>query len=142
MFCKTERCGMNERAAKEWLKKAWHNLSGARLFYEANHYTDVTAIELHYAVEKVLKSLIAYQNSKIPKTHELVDISLLVRKYIDLGEEKYLLDQISSYHIEESYPQYDRKLPPREEIKEVLEFTEKLFDQVCVVLEINKDELM
>lgn len=28
---------MNEQAAKEWLKKAWHNLSGAKIFYEVNH---------------------------------------------------------------------------------------------------------
>lgn len=34
---------MNEQSAKEWLIKAWHNLSGAKLFYEANHYSDVTA---------------------------------------------------------------------------------------------------
>ncbi|MBN2825772.1 MAG: HEPN domain-containing protein [Campylobacterales bacterium] len=132
---------MNEKAAREWLAKAWHNLSGARLFYEANHYTDVTAVELHYAVEKILKSLLAYQNAKIPKTHELVDISLLVREYIELKKEKYLLDQISSYHIEESYPQFARKLPPNEEIKEVLDFKEQLFNKVCDILEIDKEEL-
>jgi len=33
---------MNKTSAQEWLKKAWHNLSGAKLFYDANHYTDVT----------------------------------------------------------------------------------------------------
>ena len=58
---------MNEQATKEWLKKAWHNLSGARLFYDANHYTDVTAVELHYSVEKILKSFLAYENKKYQK---------------------------------------------------------------------------
>ena len=43
---------MNEQSAKEWLVKSWHNLSGAKLFYNANHYTDVTAVELHYSCEK------------------------------------------------------------------------------------------
>ena len=33
---------MNEQAAKEWLKKAWHHLSGAKILYSVNHYTDVT----------------------------------------------------------------------------------------------------
>ena len=28
---------MNKMVAKEWLKKAWHNLSGARIFYNLNH---------------------------------------------------------------------------------------------------------
>jgi len=65
---------MNEQAAREWLTKAWHNLSGAKIFYDANHYTDVTAVELHYAVEKMLKSFLAYENKKIPKIHDLLDI--------------------------------------------------------------------
>jgi len=132
---------MNEQAAKEWLKKAWHNLSGAKIFYTVNHYTDVTAVELHYAVEKILKSLIAYENNKIPKTHQLVDISLLIDNYINLEENKFLLDQISNYHIEESYPQYERELPSRKEIEEVLNFTIELFEKVCNILKIDKEEL-
>jgi hypothetical protein len=32
-------------------------------------------------------------------------------------------------------------LPPRDEIKEVLDFTEQLFDKVCSILEIDKKEL-
>jgi len=32
-------------------------------------------------------------------------------------------------------------LPPREEIKEVLDFTEKLFDKVCTVLDAERSEL-
>ena len=85
---------MNEQSAKEWLIKAWHNLSGAKIFYEVNHYEDIA-----------------------------------------------LLDQVSEYHIEKSYPAFDRKLPPREEIKEVLDFTEELFDKVCNVLDIETAEV-
>ena len=133
---------MNEQAAKEWLKKAWHNLSGARLFYDANHYADATAVELHYAVEKILKSFLAYENKKIPKTHELIDIYLLVKEHIDLDNKKEILDQITAYHIEESYPAFDRQLPPKEEIKEALIFSEELFGKVCGILEIDKKEVM
>ena len=133
---------MNEQAAKEWLKKAWHNLSGARLFYDANHYADVTAVELHYAVEKILKSFLAYENKKIPKTHELIDIYLLVKEHIDLDNKKEILDQITVYHLEESYPAFDRQLPPKEEIKEALIFSEELFEKVCKILDIDKKEVM
>ena len=42
--------GMNKASAKEWLEKAWHNLSGAKVLYDANHYSDIVAVELHYAV--------------------------------------------------------------------------------------------
>ncbi len=132
---------MNKVSAKEWLTKAWHNLSGAKLFYEADHYSDVTAVELHYAVEKSLKSFLAYNNKKIPKTHDLVDISVLIKKYIDLENERVFLDQITEYHIEESYPAFDRALPPRDEIKEVLDFVEDLFGRVCTKLDIDPKEL-
>jgi len=53
-----------------------------------------------------------------------------------------LLDRISKYHIEEAYPQYDRQLPSKDEIKEVLDFTEELFTKVCKILDIDKREVM
>ena len=136
-----ERSGMNEQSAKEWLTKAWHNLSGAKIFYEANHYTDVTAVELHYAVEKILKSFFAYENKKILKTHDLYEIYKNLEIFIDLDEDIALLDQISEYHIEESYPAFNRVLPPKEEIKEVLDFTETLLQKVCNILNIDIKEI-
>ena len=102
---------MNKQLAKEWLRKAWHNLSTAQLLYKAEHYTDIIAVELHYAVEKILKSFLAYENKKIPKTHALVEISKEITLYIKLSDELELLQQISKYHIEESYPIFDRALP-------------------------------
>jgi len=132
---------MNKTSAIEWLKKAWHNLSGAKVLYDVNHYTDITAVELHYAVEKILKSFLAYENKKIPKTHDLFEIYELVSHKIDLEDECSLLDQISKYHIEESYPAFDRIMPSKDEMKDVLEFTNELMDKVCNILNINKDDL-
>jgi len=132
---------MNNKASKEWLKKAWHNLSGAKIFYDVNHYTDVIAVEVHYGCEKILKSMIAYENKKIPKTHDLYELYIKVEHLIDLEEYLDLLDRISKYHIEESYPAFDREMPPRDEIKIVLEFSEQLFDKVCGILEIDKSEI-
>ena len=114
---------MNETSAKEWLEKAWHNLSTAQLLYNVEHYSDIIAVELHYCCEKSLKSFLAFQNQKIPKTHDLLDIYELVKKYINLDGYLDLLEQITKYHIEESYPAFHRELPSREEIKKVLDFT-------------------
>jgi len=133
---------MNKTTAKEWLNKAWHNLSGARIFYDVNHYTDTIAVEVHYAVEKTLKSLLAYQNKKIPKTHDLAKIHSFIMDMIEFNEEELeLLDTISDYHIEESYPAFNRPLPSRDEIKKVLEFAERVFEDVCDILDIKRDEL-
>ena len=132
---------MNAQAAKEWLTKAWHNLSTAQLLFSVNHYTDIIAVDLHYSCEKSLKSILAYQNKKIPKSHDLVEIYKNVIDFITI-EEIELLKQVSEYHIEESYPAFNRVLPPRDEIKEVLDFTEQLFDTVCNILNIDKSELV
>ena len=132
---------MNKTSATEWLEKAWHNLSGAKVLYDVNHYTDITAVELHYAVEKILKSFLAYENKKIPKTHDLVQIAKLIKDNIDLIDDYILLKQISKYHIEESYPAFDRTMPSKDEMKDVLEFTNELMDKVCNILNINKDDL-
>ena len=137
-----ERYGMNRTSAKEWLEKSWHNLSGAKIFYDANHYTDVTSVELHYSVEKSLKAFLAYENKKIPKTHDLLDIYKLINNFINLDDDLVLLKQITKYHIEESYPAYERELPAKEEIKEVLDFAFIVFDKVCTILEIEKKEIV
>lgn len=133
---------MNKTSAQKWIVKAWHNLSGAYLFYEANHYTDVTATEIHYAVEKLLKSFIAYENKKIPKTHNLSELNNLIRDFLEFSEEELdLLDIVSEYHIEESYPMPDRTLPPKDEIEEVLVFTNSLLEKVCKILKVDIDEI-
>ncbi len=132
---------MNEASAIEWLEKSWHNLSAAKVLYDANHYTDIIAVELHYSVEKTLKAFLAYENKKIVKTHDLSEIYEMVKSHINLDDKLELLEQISDYHIEEAYPVFDRKLPPEEEIKEALVFAQVLFETVCEKLDINQNEL-
>ena len=82
---------MNKQAAIEWLNKAWHHLSSGKLLYEVNHYTDVIGIDLHYAIEVTLKAFIAYENKKIIKTHDLIEISKYIKDYItfDMEKKKY-----------------------------------------------------
>ena len=65
---------MNSSAAKQWLVKVWHYYSAAKILFEAKHYTDIIAADLHYALEKAMKSILAYENKKIPKTHDLDEL--------------------------------------------------------------------
>ncbi|MDK9692877.1 MAG: HEPN domain-containing protein [Sulfurimonas sp.] len=133
---------MNETAAKEWLVKAWHHHSSGKLLFEAKHYTDVISIDLHYAIEVTLKAFLAYENKQIIKTHNLLELHSHLLHFIDFNEdEKELLRIATTYHIKGSYPPKDRQLPPREEIKKVLEFSDALLKEVCTHLNISIEEI-
>ncbi len=131
---------MNKASAKEWLVKVYHDLSSARILYDANHYTDSIGVELHYAIEKSLKSFLAHENKKIPKSHNLPELYELVCDKIAIEDED-ILYVANKYHIEASYPQYNRNLPTKEEIEEVLNFTEELFNNTCKILDIRKEDI-
>jgi HEPN domain-containing protein len=131
----------NKSYAYEWLLFSLKNLNTAKLLYDVNHYEDIIGIEIQQALEKALKSLLAYENKKIPKSHKLVE--LLV--YVDLelnDNEKFLLEIATDYYKVDRYPNPNYSLPSRVEIKEVLNFTEKLFDKICIRLKIDGLELI
>ena len=131
---------MNKSAAEEWLKKAWHDLTSAEILYRENHYTDSIGVDLHYAIEKALKSILAYRNSKIPKSHDLGMIYSLVTDNLVIAENEIdLLEIASEYHIQEAYPGFSRSLPCRKEIEEVLIFAKSLFERVCNILNVDTD---
>ncbi len=132
----------NKKLAIDWLNKSWHHYSSGKLLYEAEHYTDTISIDLHYAVEIILKSILVYDNNKIIKTHNLVEIYTNIESRIHFSDEEIdLLDIINKYHIKGSYPVPDRKMPSRIEIKRVLEFTECLLNEVCNILKFELSEI-
>jgi HEPN domain-containing protein len=133
---------MNETLAVEWLNKAYHHQSSGKILYESGHFTDVIGIDLHYAIEVTLKSILAYENKKIVKTHDLIELYRLLQNKIEFSESELdLLDIVTTYHIRGSYPPKDRRLPSREEIKTVLDFSEKLFSKVCTLLSIPEEKV-
>ncbi len=133
---------MNKTAGIEWVEKGWHHLSTAHILQNCNHYTDIIGVELHYSIEIFLKSLLAYNNLQIKKTHELYDLYTMVNDHINLNNDEIELLLIATkYYILEAYPNRNRTLPPREEIKKVLDFANALFIEVCSVLDISMDEI-
>lgn len=59
---------MNEEIAIKWLKQAKHDLDIAEKNITIGGY-DVAAFLAHQSVEKLLKSLFAFQGKKIPRIH-------------------------------------------------------------------------
>jgi len=133
----------NKTYAKEWLEFAIKNLNTAQLLYEAKHYEDIIGIELEQTLEKVLKSIMANIGIRIPKDHDLVKIYFMIEDFICLSDDEILfLRKVTNYYKEDRYPNPNYCLPSRSEIKEILYFTEELFDKTCKILDIDKESLI
>lgn len=111
---------MNKTASLEWLTIAFHDLKSAQILYNVNHYTDTIGSDLQQSIEKLLKSVLASKNTKIPKTHDLYEVYDLIDEINLLESELKLLDIATLYLKEDRYPNPEYCLPPREEIKEIL----------------------
>ena len=132
----------NKPYAKEWLIFANKNLETAILLFEANHYEDIIGVEIQQSLEKTLKSLLANENLKISKNHDLVKLYFMLGEIISLHENEIVFLRIATdYYKEDRYPNPNYTLPTREEIKEILDFTKDFFDKVCKILDIDKEEL-
>jgi len=133
----------NKTSAKEWLTIAYHDLKSAQILFENDHYTDSIGNDLQQAVEKILKSLIAYDNKQIKKSHDLVEVYNIVGNKIQFdNKEMEYLEKATTYSEEDRYPNSNYSLPPKEDIREILEFTKILFRKVCKILDVDKDEVM
>ena len=133
----------NRIYALEWLQFAYRSLITAQHLFEVNHFTDIIVIDTQQAIEKTLKSIMAYQNKKITKTHNLDELaSLITDKILFDDDEIKLLEKITDYYREDRYPNPNYTLPSHEETKEILDFAITLFDDVCKKLNIDKNELI
>lgn len=132
----------NKVSAIEWLRIAYHDLKSAQILLEANHYTDNIGNDLQQALKKILKSIFAYNNKQIKKSHDLVEIYSYVRDEFSLNDDEIdLLEKATLYFKEDRYPNPHYSLPPREEIIEILEFTKSLYERVCKYLDIDKNSV-
>lgn len=132
----------NKTHAKEWLEKAYHDLDSANVLFVSGHYTDTIGYLYHQAIEKLYKSIIAFKNNPIEKTHNLVELNEILDEYFELNEDEIMILAIATtYHTKQRYPSIHKHLPSKEEIKQVKEFSLYLFNKVCDILKIDKDDL-
>lgn len=133
----------NQPYAIEWLQFAYRSLVTGKHLFEVDHYTDIIVVDLQQAIEKMLKAILANENRKITKTHNLDELASLIQDKIIFNENEIeLLEKITDYYREDRYPNPNYSLPSKEETKEILEFSESLFEDVCTLLDINMDEIL
>lgn len=132
----------NKTSSMEWLRIAYHDLQSANILFAANHFTDSIGNDLQQSLEKILKSIPAYNSLKIKKSHDLVEIYESLNITLTLSNSEIrCLELATDYFKEDRYPNPYYSLPKNHEIKQVLEFTNDLFIRVCQLLEINPEEI-
>ncbi len=89
----------NKTYAKEWLQKAYHDLDSANVLFVSGHYTDTIGYLYHQSIEKIYKTIIAFANKPIEKTHNLIELNELTGECFDLNEDELIvLGIITTYH--------------------------------------------
>jgi HEPN domain-containing protein len=133
----------NKTYAIEWLRKAYHDLDSANVLFISGHYTDTIGYIYHQSIKKIYKSIIAFRNEPIVKTHNLVELNEIVDEYFNLNEyDIIVLGIITTYHTKQRYPSLDKKLSSKDDIRKTKEFSEYLFEEVLVKLNIDKNEVI
>lgn len=132
----------NKTHATEWLEKSYHDLDSAKILFEAGHFKDTIGYILHQSIEKIFKSCLAYKNVPIVKTHNLIELNEFLDELVDLSEDEIeLLAIATTYHTKQRYPSPHKRLPSKEEIKAILDFTIVLMDEICKKLNIDSNEI-
>lgn len=132
----------NKVYAVEWLQFASRSLITAQHLLSVDHFTDIIVLDAQQALEKTLKAILAYQNKKITKTHNLDELASFIVDTIAFNENEIrLLEKITDYYREDRYPNPNYTLPTREETAEIVDFAQHLFDAVCNKLDIDKNEI-
>ena len=132
--------------AKAWLMAAKDDLILLEDIKNNVHITNLIAFHSQQAIGKSLKAVIESKNQKVPKTHKLQQLFELVDIKIDLNDNLinliHLLDEL---YIDSRYPNDFGLLPygkpSLEDAKEFYEFALTVFDKVCNILDIDKEEL-
>ena len=125
----------NQTYALEWILMARKNLETARVLFNANHYTDIIAVEIHQSIEKSMKAVLAYYGVKIPKTHDLIFLYDLCSESLKLGEDALNeLLIINDYYEVERYPGPKYYTPEKSEVMQNLEFATMIHNKVKALI--------
>lgn len=116
----------NKLRAKEWFKKAEHDLDALRDVLKGSAHPDVVGVLLQQCLEKYLKGYLIGKGWKLVKTHDLKQLLDEAVKHNPQFNDYYdLLDVLTEYYFEERYPLGESEVTI-EEIKDNLKESEKL----------------
>lgn len=125
----------NATAAKEWLAFAHKDLEEAILLDRNDFYTDKIGFSLQQATEKCLKALLAYENKKITKVHDLVELLAEVDSVLNFDDYVETMTRLNGFYIASRYPMPILFSPSKEQTKAYIVKTQEFYEtikNICV----------
>jgi HEPN domain-containing protein len=86
---------MKQFDSKEWLERAEHDLSTAKLLLKESNYFEIIVYHSHQCIEKLLKWNLIQHNEKFPFIHDLTELLKLNDKFKDFST---IRDKIIDLH--------------------------------------------
>ena len=121
------------READRWLGFARQDLRIAELAMSEGLYNQV-CFHSEQCVEKVLKAWLAEKGKKIPRTHSMADLLILIPAdaLADMAEEILLLDR---FYIATRYPDalpgsLEEGMPSKDEAQESLDLAKRILENI------------
>jgi len=135
---------MKRNMALEWIKASYSDIVVLRKIVDDEFITHMTAFHSQQSVEKALKAILEFYSDDIPKKHDDQMLRDLVEQYIIIDNED-IFDDLNSLYLDSRYPSSFGLLPngkpTLKDAKEFYDFVQEIFDKVCDILDINKDDL-
>lgn len=127
------------KISEEWLEKGEHDLEGAKLLFEREHFTDTIAMLIQQALEKYLKGFLVFHGWKLIKIHDLVTLLAEATKYNPAFYEfEEDCRRISDYYFHGRYPGRMAMAFSREEIRKSIETADKVIEKIKEIVENKK----
>lgn len=119
-----------KQTTKEWLIAAEDDLLAAKKLGDEGRLTNVVAFHCQQCLEKCFKAIIEEQGKPSVKSHDLLRLQLIAGIHLSKAETN-LLEIINEVYIDSRYPGdfglLPQGKPTTEEVKDFIEFCEKLF---------------
>jgi HEPN domain-containing protein len=120
----------NTSAAKEWLSCALKDIEEAVLLDKNDFYTDKIGFSLQQGCEKCLKAVLAFNNQKITKVHDLVELLAQVDTVLSFDEYVETMTRLNGFYISSRYPMPIIFSPSRKKTKLYILKTQELYTTI------------
>jgi len=136
---------MNKDMALAWLKASYSDLVVIEEIVHNDYLSHMVAFHSQQSIEKSFKALLEFHANRVPRKHDLLLLKDLVSEHIEIDNED-MLEDLNELYIDSRYPNsfgiLPQGKPTLENAKEFYTFASDIFDKVCKVLDVHKEDVV